>query len=156
MKETILGMQDELDDLKNLLRILKLSVTRYHKNSIKRVEQLENKLNKKKKRKMKNPSGFAKPTEISEELCSFMNKPTGSKIPRTEVTKFLIGYIKNNNLQDEDKKSNIKPDEKLTKLLGKNDGVTYFTLQSLMNKHFIKYTDQEQKEKEKEKESELI
>ena len=110
MNETIIGMKDEIDDLKNLLRILKLSVTRYHKNTIKKVEKLEGKL---KRKKLKSPSGFAKPTEISEELCMFMNKPMGSKIPRTEVTRFLIDYIKENNLQDQDKKSNIHPDEKL-------------------------------------------
>ena len=144
INETIIGMKDELDDLKNLLRIMKLSLTRYHKNTIKNVEKLEEKL---KRKKTKSPSGFAKPTEISEELCTFMNKPTGSKIPRTEVTRFLIDYIKENNLQDQDKKSNIHPDEKLKKLLGKHDGVTYFSLQKLMNRHFIKYGSSDETEK---------
>ena len=38
-------------------------------------------------------------------------------------------------------------DEKLKKLLGKHDGVTYFSLQKLMNKHFIKYGSSNETEK---------
>ena len=36
------------------------------------------------------PSGFAKPTNVTKELCDFMNCPEGSKIARTEVTKALV------------------------------------------------------------------
>ena len=46
------------------------------------------------------PSGFAKPTIISDELCSFLGKPIGTEVARTEVTKFLSLYIKEHKLQD--------------------------------------------------------
>jgi chromatin remodeling complex protein RSC6 len=90
----------------------------------------------------KAPSGFAKPTKVSKELCSFMNKPDGTEIARTEVTKTLINYIKTNNLLEpgETSKKRIVPDEKLKQLLGlkndQNDDLTYFNIQKYMNKHF--------------------
>ena len=42
----------------------------------------------------KEPSGFAKPTLISNELCDFLSKPNGTEMARTEVTKYLTQYIK--------------------------------------------------------------
>ena len=85
------------------------------------------------------PSGFAKPTKVTKELCEFMNKDEGSEIARTDVTRALIFYINENNLQNETNKKIISPDEKLKSLLDiKEDQVlTYFTLQKFMNKHFI-------------------
>lgn len=62
------------------------------------------------------------------------------EVARTNVTQYLINYIKKNNLQSEENKKYIKPDEKLNKLLNirEEDEVTYFNIQSYMNKHFIK------------------
>jgi chromatin remodeling complex protein RSC6 len=71
-----------------------------------------------------------------------MDKPEGSEIARTEVTKVLVSYIKNNNLleQGEDLKNKIVPDAKLKTLLGIENGelndLTYFNIQKYMNKHF--------------------
>ena len=88
------------------------------------------------------PSGFAKPTKVTKELCDFMNKPEGSEIARTEVTKALVNYIKENNLIETNdvSKNKIVPDEKLKNLLGiQNEELnvlTYFNIQKYMNKHF--------------------
>ena len=70
----------------------------------------------------KAPSGFAKPTKVTKELCEFMDKPEGTEIARTEVTKVLVNYIKSNNLQEQntDSKNKIVPDDKLKNLLGLN------------------------------------
>ena len=86
------------------------------------------------------PSGFAKPAKVSDELCSFMGKDSGTEIARTEVTQYLIQYIKDHNLQFEENKKVIVPDDTLKNLLGvsEDEQVTYFNLQRLMNKHFIK------------------
>ncbi len=85
------------------------------------------------------PSGFTKPTTISEDLCNFLDKPIGSEMTRPEVTKELHNYIQKNKLQDPDKKMNIKPNQELQKLLGIEEGheLTYFNIQPLINKHFI-------------------
>ncbi len=68
-----------------------------------------------------------------------MNKQEGTQIARTEVTRALISYIKENNLQNKSNKKIILPDEKLKFLLGINQEqeLTYFNLQKYMNKHFI-------------------
>ena len=91
----------------------------------------------------KSPSGFAKPTQVTKELCEFMNKPEGTEIARTEVTKFLVQYIKSNNLQEQNgqTKNKIIPDQKLQSLLSLKseevDELNFFTIQKYMNKHFI-------------------
>ena len=86
------------------------------------------------------PSGFVKPTLISKELATFLNKPQGSEMARTEVTKEINCYIRANKLQDEKNGRIIRPDTKLTNLLkiGKNEELTYFNLQKYMSPHFAK------------------
>ena len=86
------------------------------------------------------PSGFAKPGLISDELCTFLGKPSGTEIARTEVTKFLTSYIKEHALQDPNEKRRIHPDDKLRKLLNvtDEDKVTYFNIQKYMKVHFLK------------------
>jgi upstream activation factor subunit UAF30 len=133
-------VMSETDEFKNLLKILKLKIVALHKQSSKKINSLEKKLQKKNK-KRKNPSGFAKPSKISSELCSFMNKPPGTKVARTEVTRYLINYIKEHNLQDDANRRSICPDEKLSTLLDVKKNITFFSIQSFMNKHFIKYND---------------
>ena len=87
------------------------------------------------------PSGFAVPTKISDELCVFMKKPKGSTAARTEVTQYIIKYIKDNNLQWNENRKIIKPNTPLKNLLAvkKDEEVTYFNIQRFMNKHFIKF-----------------
>ena len=86
------------------------------------------------------PSGFAKPTLISDELCSFLGKPSGTEMARTEVTKSITAYIKEHSLQHADNKRRIMPDTALASLLNVDDSVelTYFNLQKYMKVHFPK------------------
>ena len=86
------------------------------------------------------PSGFVKPTPISEELATFLSKPVGTEMARTDVSKEINAYITANGLQDKANGRKINPDEKLTKLLklNKEDELTYFNLQRYMKHHFIK------------------
>ena len=100
------------------------------------------KLNSKRKRKSGNraPSGFVKPTRISDELAKFLEKPSGSEMARTEVTRDINKYIRTNNLQDQANGRKINPDAKLATLLKlkKTDELTYFNLQRYMSPHFAK------------------
>lgn len=90
------------------------------------------------------PKGFAKPVTVSAELCDFLDKPHGYKIARTEVTKYLANYIKENNLQDKKNKRNIIPDDKLKNLLNydtkynSSEQLTYFNIHKYMKHHFKK------------------
>ena len=100
------------------------------------------KQNSKRKRKSGNraPSGFVKPTRISDELAKFLDKPSGSEMARTEVTRDINKYIRTHNLQDKENGRKIIPDSKLAALLKlkKNDELTYFNLQRYMSPHFAK------------------
>ena len=94
----------------------------------------------KKRRKVGNraPSGFVKPTLISKELSEFLGKTDGSEMARTEVTREINAYIRNNNLQDKENGRRINPDSKLKSLLKlkKGEELTYFNLQRYMSPHF--------------------
>ena len=86
------------------------------------------------------PSGFVKPTLISDELATFLGKSSGTQMARTEVSKEINAYIRANKLQDKDNGRKIIPDSKLTALLKiqNDDELTYFNLQRFMKHHFIK------------------
>jgi len=86
------------------------------------------------------PSGFVKPTQISNELASFLGKDKGTEMARTEVTREINAYIRKHNLQDPKNGRHILPDSKLRKLLKlkKDDELTYFNLQRYMSPHFAK------------------
>ena len=125
------GLKQAISGLHHHLKVLEKDMKKQLK-SIKKTTKPKIKGNRK-------PSGFAKPSDVSNELCKFMGRTTGTQIARTEVTQYLIQYIKENQLQFADNKKIILPDEKLKNLLGV-DGtteVTYFNLQGLMNKHFV-------------------
>ncbi len=89
------------------------------------------------------PSGFVKPTKISDELASFLGKPFGSEMARTDVTREINAYIRANNLQDKANGRKINPDTQLAKLLKvtDKDELTYFNLQRYMSPHFTKKAD---------------
>tara|TARA_B110000879_G_scaffold208718_1_gene294894 strand:- start:95 stop:724 length:630 start_codon:yes stop_codon:yes gene_type:complete len=89
------------------------------------------------------PSGFVKPTRISDELANFLGKEIGSEMARTEVSKEINAYIQSHSLQDKKNGRIIHPDAKLTKLLKveKEDELTYFNLQRYMKHHFQKAGD---------------
>jgi len=86
------------------------------------------------------PSGFVKPTKISDELASFLGKDKGSEMARTDVTREINNYIRANKLQDKDNGRKINPDKKLATLLKlkTSDELTYFNLQKYMSPHFAK------------------
>ena len=96
----------------------------------------------KRKRKAGNraPSGFVKPTKISDELASFLGKEKGPEMARTDVTREINTYIRAHKLQDKDNGRKINPDTKLAALLKlkKTDELTYFNLQKFMSPHFAK------------------
>lgn len=102
------------------------------------------KVSSKRKRKAGNraPSGFVKPTKISDELAKFLEKPAGTEMARTEVTRDINKYIRTHNLQDKENGRKINPDTKLAALLKlkKTDELTYFNLQRYMSPHFAKAT----------------
>ena len=131
------GFRSQITMLQNHIRGLE-------KNVRKQMKQLQREAKKNRNRGNRKPSGFAVPTPISDELCDFMKRPHGSQVARTEVTQYIITYIKDNDLQYPTNRKVIKPDKPLKTLLAAEeaDEVTYFNLQRYMNRHFKKKTMQ--------------
>jgi len=105
-----------------------------------KLNKTKAKADKKRANARTSPSGFAKPTKITDELCAFLALPKGSELARTEVTKRVNAYVKEHTLYKADNKRIILPNATLKKLLGcsDTDEINYFNLQSWMKKHFIK------------------
>lgn len=129
--------------VKNQIVNLQQSLKQLEKNVKKQMKGLKKEAVKNKNKGNRKPSGFAKPSKVTKELCEFMNKTEGTEIARTEVTKALVSYIKENKLENENNSKIIKPDNKLKILLELEDGeeLTYFNIQKYMNKHFVKNVD---------------
>ena len=127
----------QMSSLRSEFRGLERQVTRDLKAAAK--------ISLKRKRKTGNraPSGFVKPTLISNELAGFLGKPEGTEMARTEVTREINAYIREHKLQDKDNGRKIIADKKLTGLLKlkKGDELTYFNLQKYMSPHFAKASD---------------
>ena len=132
-----------LAELRSLETSLVQDVRKLQKNAMKYLKEVSKKSRRRRAPpaegdKKRAPSGFAKPALISNDLCSFLGKPQGTEMARTEVTKFLTSYIKEHDLQDPENRRRIRPDKALQKLLNTStkDEVTYFNLQKYMKVHF--------------------
>ncbi len=79
----------------------------------------------------KAPSKFMQPMKLSPELQAVVGK---GPMPRTEVTKKLWAYIKENKRQDPKNKRLINPDDKLAKVLGKKP-INMFDMTKEVSKH---------------------
>ena len=133
------GVLDTLGTLRSQITQIQNQIRAVERVVKKQMKSLKKEAGKNKTKGNRKPSGFAKPSKISPQLCTFMNRKAGGEVARTEVTQYLIQYIKEKNLPDPENKKIIKPDAQLTQLLGcENQEVTYFNLQKFMNKHFIK------------------
>jgi chromatin remodeling complex protein RSC6 len=133
------SIMENLNGFKLQITTIQTQVKGLEKNVKKQLNSFKKAASKSKNKGNRKPSGFAKPTKVTKELCEFMNKKEGTEIARTDVTRALISYIDTHNLQNVTNKQIIYPDEKLKCLLGinENEELTYFTIQKYMNKHFI-------------------
>ena len=141
MTEGFTEFLSKLQSLTTVIASLKSEFRALEKRSVRELKAAQ-KANAKRKRKSTNraPSGFVKPTLISNELAGFLNKPVGTEMARTEVTREINGYIREHNLQDKENGRKINPDKKLASLLKIKSGeeLTYFNLQRYMSPHFAK------------------
>lgn len=141
IEEQFQTLTTRLVELRSMETSLMSELKALHRSTLKHMKTMS----KKKKRvvgdkKDRVPSGFAKPTKMSQQLCQFLGKPEGTEMARTEVTKYITKYVKENDLQNPENRREIKCDTKLKTLLNVDDSVpvTYFNLQKYMKVHFMK------------------
>ena len=134
------NLVNQLSNIKNHITSLQQNIKQLEKCVKKQMKGLKKEVIKSKPKGNRAPSGFAKPSKVTKELCEFMNKTEGTEIARTEVTRALVAYIKQNKLENTSNSKLISPDQKLKVLLGIDDGeeLNYFNIQKYMNKHFLK------------------
>ena len=137
------SLLDALHKLTSELTAVKNQVRALDRQTARELKAAERK-NKKRKSSNRKPSGFTMPTLITDELADFLQLDRGTMIARTQVTKLLTQYIKENDLQDGRK---INPNESLATLLRYNadnadsdDQLQYFNLQKYLKIHFVKAT----------------
>ena len=139
--DTFSEFMSKLQTLCSQMNSLKTEFRALEKKAVREIKVAQ-KFQAKRKRKTSNrsPSGFVKPTLISNELATFLNKPAGTEMARTEVTREINGYIRAHNLQDKQNGRKINPDSSLATLLkiGNDEELTYFNLQRYMSPHFAK------------------
>ena len=130
----------QLRTLQTTLKELTLYTAKLEKRVAKDQKVVQKRVNGKRKRApgSSSPSGFSKPGKVSDELRTFLKLGKDELIARTEVTKRINAYCKENNLQGEKDKRVLKADKTLTKLLRlkKGDELTFFNLQKYMKVHF--------------------
>ena len=129
-------MEIIIEELKNRIATLETKMTRQEKS----MRKMKRDMIPEDQRVPRKPSGFAKATYMSPTLCEFLDVPEGTEMARTEVTKKVLAYVKEENLQNPESKRVIRMNPKLEKLLcpAKDEVVTYFSIQRLMKVHYIK------------------
>jgi len=83
------------------------------------------------------PSIFQIPVPISDELSLFLGGGKGNQMSRSQVTKAISAYVKENGLNDKHK---IMTNPALRKLLNvkESDELTIFNMQTYLQPHYIK------------------
>tara|TARA_R110002072_G_scaffold13429_1_gene56432 strand:- start:12145 stop:12621 length:477 start_codon:yes stop_codon:yes gene_type:complete len=89
-------------------------------------------------------NGFNRKQDVSPKLREFLDLPDGELISRSEVTKRINAYVKEQGLKHPDNGRVIIMDDKLTKLLEPpaDTQVTFLNIQKFLSPHYIKVEDQ--------------
>jgi len=143
-EERFKNVDATLKQIITMSKSLQGDIKRIQKDYTRQVKELTRKKNRRKNiRADGSPrplSGFARPTEISDQLAKFLGEKKGTLLARTDVTKRITVYIKEHDLQNPENKRQIHADAPLKKLLGLSsaDILTFFNLQKFMKVHFLK------------------
>ena len=143
-------VEDEIDAVRSASDKSRVSGVRFLRSLNKSLKQLKKDTARAMKQKRKNPnrakntsSGFMKPVAISGEMSKFTGWGAEELKSRVDVTKYICGYIRDNNLQNPDDRRQIVPDKKLQALLKldkkslKEEPLTYYSLQKKIQPHFV-------------------
>lgn len=124
--DTVLAKIEEMNQLSKWLQKYGKQYIRKNTRGQKRRNLGENE---------KTKSGFAVPVTVSEPLALFLGMNLTDEIPRTEVTKRLTAYIKENDLQIEGNRKNFTVDQALSQVFNVPQGTTtnWFEMQKFLS-----------------------
>lgn len=128
-----------MDDLKTEIIALRAEIKSLTK-LVRKVRSVQDDPNGEKATARSKTNGFNREVEIDSELRTFLGLGEGELIARSEVTKRLNKYIKENNLKHPDNGRVIVMDDKLKALLNPPEDiqVTFLNLQRYINPHYVK------------------
>ena len=140
LNKSFQALNSQFSQLKSDFRQVEKQVTR----EMRVLDKMNARRNKNKGNRA--PSGFVKPTKISNDLATFLGKEPGTLMARTDVTKQITAYVRANGLQDKTNGRLILADDKLKKLLNYDETkvtdpkqqLSYFNLQRFLSCHFEK------------------
>ena len=153
-EKLIKAKQDLMNELKKEIQELR-KMQRDHEHALKDASKKSRRKKVRDENSTKKPSGFASPVVVSDELYAFLapfGVKNGDPIARTDVTRYITTYIKDNDLQNPEHRREIVPDAALKKLFGPamehkdpNNAssplvYTYLKLQRYLSQHFPKKT----------------
>lgn len=127
------------DNFRTIYSLLKVSIKETTK-----MEKKKQRKNKDPNRQKRQPTGFARPVHVSDELADFIGIERGGLICRADVVKKIDNFANENNLKRPENKRqiNLEPDsaEPLRTLLGlsKDSELDYFNLQTYLKPHYPK------------------
>jgi chromatin remodeling complex protein RSC6 len=124
-----------LDSIQASLAALEKIVKALQRETHKIRQKLEDPTGEKAKARSENNS-FKKPQQISDQLRAFLKLPDGELVSRSDVTKRVFAYAKENGLNNG---KVINLDQTLKDLLNPMEGqdVTVTNLQKFINHHYI-------------------
>lgn len=136
----------DLNDLKEAIKEFQRKGKEIKRMMDKEIRSLKKNARRKRTRKPdSNFGGFRKPVMISDELSDFLGFEKGKTVVRTEVSKKMNEYIRDNKLQSDTDRRVIVPNNKLKKLLSSDykEGcrLDFFTMQKYIKHHYIKEAD---------------
>jgi upstream activation factor subunit UAF30 len=125
-----------LESLQSQIQALEKVLKSLQRATHKVLQRLEDPTGEKAKARSENNS-FKKPQQVSDQLRAFLKLADGELVSRSDVTKRVFSYAKENNLNNG---KVINLDETLKDLLKPAEGqdVTVTNLQKYINHHYIK------------------
>jgi chromatin remodeling complex protein RSC6 len=125
-----------LDSIQVSLLALEKSIKALQRETHKIRQRLEDPTGEKAKARSENNS-FKRPQQVSDQLRSFLKLSADETVSRSEVTKRIFAYAKENKLNNG---KVINLDDSLRSLLNPVDGqdVTVTNLQKYINHHYVK------------------
>jgi chromatin remodeling complex protein RSC6 len=134
LNQKVNDLSSALRDLQTHLRSVQKEIVKLVKTNVKKSKTRSSSTGK------KTPSGFAKPTKLTDALCDFLGVARGTELARTDVTRRINLYIKEHDLQDKADKRKIHPDAKLSTVLSLSPDtkLSFFNMQTALKHNFVR------------------